>query len=226
MNFVEYSLQLGAFGSHFNSEKIIFEKKHRQEFGLAPGFSAGGETDETIQFRKLTQTKFIYPNLLPGTNYIAIPMKKQVIYIIALFAASGIFSCTRPVAPEYLGFRELSFEKFSMDESLLHTRLAFYNSNPFSMQLKRADINVYLDDRLANHYVMDSTIYIPAKDSFLVPLSLRLNPKMLLGSAIRMLMNNNQVKIRLEGNVRVKRGGMGFNVPVRYEGEERLDVSF
>jgi LEA14-like dessication related protein len=41
-----------------------------------------------------------------------------------------------------------------------------------------------------------------------------------------MLMNNNQVKIRLEGNVRVKRGGMGFNVPVRYEGEERLDVSF
>ena len=52
------------------------------------------------------------------------------------------------------------------------------------------------------------------------------NIMMLLGSAIQMLMNNNQVKIRLEGSVRVKRGGMGFNVPVRYEGEERLEVSF
>jgi LEA14-like dessication related protein len=110
-----------------------------------------------------------------------------------------------------------------MDESLIHTNLAFYNSNPFSMQLKRADINVYLNDVQANHYVMDSTINIPKKDSFLVPLNLRLNPRLLLGSAIQMLMNNNQVKIRIEGNVRVKRGSMGFTVPVHYEEMERLN---
>ncbi len=153
-------------------------------------------------------------------------MKRVVCFFLMLAGVTGIYSCTKPVAPEYLGFRELTFEKFSMDESLLHTKLAFYNSNPFSMQLKRADINVYLDDQLANHYVMDSTIFIPEKDSFLVPLNLRLNPKMLLGSAIKMLMNNNQVKIRLEGSVRVKRGGVGFTVPVKYEELEKLDISF
>ncbi len=147
-------------------------------------------------------------------------------WFLAIIGIPGIFSCTKPVAPEYLGFRDLSFEKFSMDESLLHTNLAFYNSNPFSMQLNRADINVYLDDQLANHYVMDSTIFIPRKDSFLVPLNLRLNPRILLGSAIKMLMNNNQVKIRLEGNVKVKRGGMGFTVPVHYEELQKLNISF
>src|SRR6185312_3770167 len=151
---------------------------------------------------------------------------KWIIYILILSGLTGVYSCTQPVAPEYLGFRDLTFEKFSMDESLLHTNLAFYNSNPFSMQLKRADISVYLDDQLPNHYIMDSTIFIPQKDSFLVPLNLRLNPKMLIGSAIKMLMNNNRVKVRLEGNVRVKRGGMAFTVPVRYEEMEKLDISF
>jgi LEA14-like dessication related protein len=146
--------------------------------------------------------------------------------ILAVLGILFIFSCTKPVAPEYLGFRDLRFEKFSMDESLLYTNLAFYNPNPFNMQLNQADISVYLNDELANHYVMDSTIYIPKKDSFLVPLNLRLNPRLLLGSAIKMLLNNNQVKIRIEGNVKVRRGGVGFTIPVHYEELQKLDISF
>jgi LEA14-like dessication related protein len=152
-------------------------------------------------------------------------MKKRLLILLA-WAFTVPASCSRPQAPEYLGFRDLYFEKFSMDESLLHTRLAFFNTNPFSMQLNRADIQVYLNDRPANHYVMDSTIFIPKKDSFLVRVILRLNPRMLLGSAIGMLMNDNQIKIRLEGSVRIKRNGIGFTVPVRYEEMEKLDVSF
>ncbi|MDP4213906.1 MAG: LEA type 2 family protein [Bacteroidota bacterium] len=153
-------------------------------------------------------------------------MIKIPLSIFAGLSILGIFSCTKPVAPEYLGFRDLKFEKFSMDESILHTDLAFYNSNPFSMQLNRADIDVYLNDDLANHYVMDSTIYIPKKDSFSIPLNLRLNPRLLLGSAIKMLMNNNQVKVRLEGNVKVKRSGVGFTVPIHYEELQKLDINF
>jgi LEA14-like dessication related protein len=151
---------------------------------------------------------------------------KTFLFILGVAGLLTISSCSKPVAPQYLGFRDLSFEKFSMDESVLHTHLAFYNSNPFSMQLTRADINVFLDDKLANHYIMDSTIYIPKKDSFLIPLNLRLNPRMLIGSAIKMLMNNNQVKIRIDGNVRVKRSGVGFTVPIHYEELQKLDISF
>jgi hypothetical protein len=85
------------------------------------------------------------------------------------------------------------------------------------MELKRGDVNVYLDDKLANHYVMDSTIYIPRKDTFYVPLNLKISPKFLIGSALSILMNNNKIKVRLEGSVRVKRSGVSFNVPINYE---------
>ena len=95
-----------------------------------------------------------------------------------------------------------------MDESLLHADLSFYNPNAFTMELKKADVNVYLNDQLANHYVTDSTINIPRKDTFYVPLNLKISPKLLIGSAIRMLMNDNTIKVRLEGSIRVKRGGI------------------
>ena len=51
------------------------------------------------------------------------------------------------------------------------------------MELKKGDVNVYLNDQLANHYVMDSTINIPKKDTFYVPLNLKISPKLLISSA-------------------------------------------
>jgi LEA14-like dessication related protein len=134
--------------------------------------------------------------------------------IVSLFF---LVACSKPEAPEYLGFRDFSIENVSMDSALLYTQLAFYNPNTFNMELKRGDVNVFLDDKLANHYVMDSTINIPRKDTFYVPLSLRVSPKLLLGSALSMLMNGNKIKVRLAGNIRVKRSGVSFTVPINYE---------
>jgi len=128
-----------------------------------------------------------------------------------------LISCSQPEAPVYLGFRDFSIENFSMDSALLHTQLAFYNPNPYVMELKRGDVIVYLDDKLANHYVMDSTINIPRKDTFYVPLNLRVSPKLLISSALSVLMNNNKIKVRMEGSIRVKRSGVSFTVPINYE---------
>ncbi|HXB30048.1 MAG TPA: LEA type 2 family protein [Puia sp.] len=133
---------------------------------------------------------------------------------------SGLFflvSCSKPEAPEYLGFRDFSLDNISMDSALLHTQLAFYNPNTFVMELKRGEVNVFLDNKLANHYIMDSTINIPKKDTFFVPLNLRISPKLLISSALSMLMNNNKIKVRMEGSIRVKRGAITFTVPINYE---------
>jgi LEA14-like dessication related protein len=142
-----------------------------------------------------------------------------LIFILVLFCLN---SCSKPEAPEYLGFRDFSVETFSMEESLLHTQLSFYNPNPYSLELKRGDVNVYLDNVLANHYILDSTINIPRKDTFYVPLNLRISPRLLLGSALNMLLNNNKIKVRLEGSIRLKRSGVSFNVPFDYEVMEQI----
>jgi hypothetical protein len=149
------------------------------------------------------------------------PMK-TISVILFFIGLAFLTSCSKPEAPEYLGFRDFDVRSFSMDSSLLHTELAFFNPNSFAMELKKGDVNVYLDNRLANHYVMDSTINIPRKDTFYVPLDLKVSPKLLIGSAISMLMNNNKIKVRLVGSIRVKRGSVSFTVPINYEVMQEL----
>jgi LEA14-like dessication related protein len=103
------------------------------------------------------------------------------------------------------------------DSYQLYAQISFYNPNPYNLELKRGDVNVFLNDQLANHYQLDSTIYIPKKDTFYVPLNLKISPKLLISSAISMLMNNNKIKLRLEGSVHVKRSGITFKIPLNYE---------
>ena len=147
---------------------------------------------------------------------------KNIVFTLFIAGLGCLVSCSKPEAPEYLGFRNFAIQSFNMDSSLLHTELVFYNPNPFNMELKRGDVNVYLDDVLANHYVMDSTISIQRKDTFYVPLNLKVSPKLLLGSALKMLMNDNKIKVRLQGSVRVKRSGVSFTVPVNYETMQQI----
>jgi LEA14-like dessication related protein len=149
----------------------------------------------------------------------------QMKNIVFLFMFAGILtfiSCGKPQSPDYLGFRDFSIQNLSMTETILKTNLAFYNPNPFSMELKRGNVDVYLDDQLANHYVMDSNIAIPKKDTFYVPVNLKVSPQILLNSALKMLMNNNQIKVRLLGSVRVKRSGVSFTVPFDYISMEKI----
>jgi LEA14-like dessication related protein len=147
---------------------------------------------------------------------------KTISCLLTVITLGCLISCRKPEAPEYLGFRNFDIRSFSMDSSLLHTELAFFNPNTFDMELKKGDVNVYLENKLANHYVMDSTIQIPRRDTFYVPLDLRVSPKLLIGSAISMLMNNNKIKVRLVGSVRVKRGSISFTVPINYEVMQEL----
>jgi LEA14-like dessication related protein len=148
---------------------------------------------------------------------------KTILFSLSVIGFCFLISCSKPEAPEYLGFRDFSIQNLSMDSALLYTQLAFYNPNTFNMELKRGDVNVFLDDRLANHFVMDSTINIPRKDTFYVPLNLRVSPKLLLGSALSMLMNGNKIKVRLAGSIRVRRGGVSFTVPINYEVMQSLN---
>lgn len=151
------------------------------------------------------------------SNKFCVSTRSALFMVFLISAVFFLSSCSKPEAPEYLGFRDFAVQSFSMDSSLLYTKLAFFNPNAYTMELKKGDVNVFLDDKLANHYTMDSTINIPRKDTFYVPLNLKVSPKLLIGSALRMLMNDNKIKVRLVGSVRVKRSGVSFNVPINYE---------
>jgi len=148
---------------------------------------------------------------------------KKLFGISVAFVFIFIVSCQKPMAPEYHGFDNLQVGKFSLEESRISTNLKFYNPNSFDLQLKKAEMDIFVNEKLADHYLLDSTIYISKLDTFLIPVSLKINLGNIFSSALQALMSK-EVKIRLAGYAKLKKGALGFKVPLLYEETQKLDA--
>ncbi len=107
----------------------------------------------------------------------------------------------------------------------LATTLKFYNPNSYSLQLRRAEMDVSLNGKHAGHSLLDSTIFIPERDTFYVPIALQLDLRSVFSNALQVLLDR-QATISLDGRVKVKRGAFTFNRPFHYEGKQDLSSLF
>ena len=139
-------------------------------------------------------------------------------FILVCYVAAG---CKQPQPPQYLGIVNIRLARIDAVQTNVSGDVKFFNPNPYQLELKKAEMDIYLNDKLANHYLLDSTINIPANDSFWVPVLLRINPQAIFSNALQAVIND-QVNIRLDGHARVKKGGLGFRVPIQYTETERL----
>ena len=148
--------------------------------------------------------------------------KKTLSLIFASIVIIHFTSCSKPMTPEYLGFDNLQINKIGVNESLIRANIKFYNPNNYPLQLKYADVNFLLNDHQAAHCLIDSTINIPKKDSFYIPVAFNANLGNVLNNALQLLFKN-KIKINAEGYVKLKKSGIAFSVPVHFETNENLD---
>ena len=126
------------------------------------------------------------------------------------------------MAPDYRGIESVIITKISINESRIAGNVIFYNPNNFHLQLKHADVTISINDKFAGHCIIDSTIQIPKRDSFLIPVSVNIDLKNIMSNALQLLLNG-KVKVNADGFVRLKKSVIGFKVPVHFEQYERVD---
>ena len=140
--------------------------------------------------------------------------------IILVYALS---SCSKPLPPQYVGYDNFRLEKASISNSILATDVKLYNPNNYNLQLKSADLEVYFNDKFLGRSTLDSLITLPAKDTAKFPLRMQASAKDILSNSAKLLMNPD-VKIRITGNAKAGRGGIFVNVPINYEGMQRINL--
>ncbi len=150
-------------------------------------------------------------------------MRHTVTFSLLLIAGLtlSIAGCRQPQAPEYFGFQNLQVSQGTGHSTTLAATIKFYNPNPFSLELKRAEMDVSINGKPAGHSLIDSTILIPRKDTFYVPVSVQLDLRSILSNALQLLLDQ-QATLSLDGKVKVKRGMMTFNRPFHYDGKQDL----
>ena len=144
-------------------------------------------------------------------------------WIVLSCCLLGAVSCRQAEAPEYYGFQNIRIGAVQGQQTTLSTTLKFYNPNPFSLQLKRAEVDVLLNAKPAGHSLLDSTIFIPQKDTFFVPVTMQVNLQSIFSNALAMFLDKDkQVNVTLDGRVKLKRGWVSFSRPFHYDGKQDL----
>lgn len=151
-------------------------------------------------------------------------MKKIVVFFL-LAAGLGmvLIGCSKPVAPEFGGIDNLKINTLGIGESAVSADLKYYNPNNFKMKLKYGEASVFVNNRLIGKTILDTLTEIPARDSFKIPVSMRVDMKQFYSNALDILLNN-EVNIKLDGFAKLGKGLVFFNVPIQYEGKQKIDI--
>jgi LEA14-like dessication related protein len=138
--------------------------------------------------------------------------------LIAFFIAVAVIvgSCTKPKDLEFVDIQNIRMLKFGLTESLVGLDVRFYNPNNQRVQLKEAIAKVYANSSYLGDTQTDSIINVPKKDTFAVPLVLKLQTTSALAKAMETL-SDSTVAIKVEGNVKMGKAGVFVNYPIRYE---------
>ena len=143
-------------------------------------------------------------------------MLKVFLGALIAFVFSSIFK-----EPEFVDARNFAITSLGIKTSTVYTDLFYYNPNGFSIQLKRADLDVYIDDRFVGHSLIDTLINIPKRDTFSIPISMDVEMKRLFPNALAILLNE-EVELKIEGTAKLGKSGIFLNLPVRYKGKHKM----
>lgn len=141
--------------------------------------------------------------------------------LMLLFFVLLLAGCKKPVSPTFIGYENFRVEKVGVQNTVLATDVKLYNPNAYALQLKSADIDVYLNNDFLGHSALDSLITLPARDTAYVPLRLTASARDLLSNSLKLMLNP-EVRVRISGSAKAGRSGFFINVPIDYEGTQRI----
>ncbi len=144
---------------------------------------------------------------------------------LLLFSLALMIGCAKPKALVYKDVTGVRVQKLDLEQAVIVLDLKFYNPNSYSLSLKNGDLNAYISDRFVGKATVDERTAIPARDTFMLPVSVTANLSTLVTNALRLLRHNNEaLPVRLQGTVRAGKGGVFFPIHVNYSGMQKISL--
>ena len=133
-----------------------------------------------------------------------------------VFVACLLFSMPYRIDdPEFIEARNFRLGSIGLKESTVQTDLYYFNPNGIILNLKEVDLDVYLNGKYAGHSLLDTMVHIPSRDTFFVPVTVKVDMKSVFPNALTLLMNDS-IELRIEGKLKLGKAGIFINVPVKY----------
>ena len=141
--------------------------------------------------------------------------------LMVIFFAIG---CSKPIQPTYLGYQNIRLGRVGDRNNVLMSDIKFYNPNKYALNVKEAEMDVYFNDRLLGHTSMANMVSLPPMDTTFVPFTIQASATDLLANTAQIFLNPN-VRVKVQGNAKAGRGGIFVNIPINYQGTQRIQFS-
>lgn len=158
---------------------------------------------------------------MAGLFYIwGMPVRNPLLLLLLLLSLVG---CAQPKSLVYQDVAAVRVHKADLNAATVVVDLRFYNPNRYSVTLKDGDIDAYFNDRYLGKAILDERTHVPARDTFLLPVTITASLESIFTNALAMLVNK-EVLVRLQGSLKAGKAGIYVRVPVRYEGRQQLGL--
>mgnify|MGYP000918829316 FL=1 len=149
--------------------------------------------------------------------------KKQFLMAIPGLLTLLLFSCTSIQELSYRDFRNFKISNVGFATSSIKMNLIYYNPNNFGLQLKRTDLDIFVDNNYVGHTVQEYQISIPKRAEFGIPLQMDVDMKNLFKNTFNTIFSK-EVKIKVFGTIKVGKANVFKSFPVNYEGVQKFDL--
>jgi LEA14-like dessication related protein len=118
---------------------------------------------------------------------------------------------------EYRDFKNFSIEKVGISSSTVKMDLQYFNPNSFGLQLKKTEIDIYINDTYMGHTSQDHQVNIERKALFDFPVVVSIDMKNALKNGWNVL-TKKEVKVKINGTIKVGKANTFISFPLKYEG--------
>lgn len=125
-------------------------------------------------------------------------------------------------APEFQNVDNIRVRSLDKKGSLLQADLYYYSPNNRSLVLKKAGGKAWINDQYLGEFFVDSTVRIPARSVFRLPVNLQADVRGLAKQSLLLLLRK-EVTVTLKGKAKLGKGIIFINYPIDYQGKQDLE---
>jgi LEA14-like dessication related protein len=140
---------------------------------------------------------------------------------VVLALLISIVSCTKPKDLEFIDIQNIRMIKVGLSESQLGLDLRLYNPNNQRVQMKDAAAKIYVNSTYMGDSRMDTTIQVPRRDTFAIPLVISVKTITGLSNVMQSL-SDSVVNIKVEGTVKMGKAGVFKSFPVNFDKRQKV----
>ena len=148
-------------------------------------------------------------------------MKKYLDLIFNLLFILMIAGCSSPKELEYQDYKNFHLQNLGYNASRVTLDLQYYNPNNFGLQLRRTELDIYINNNFLGHSASDTLINIPRSDTFLLPIKFDMDMKNALKNAWNTMIGN-EVTVKVTGRIKLGKANVFMSMPVNYEGKHKF----